>query len=180
MPKKDKKSKKALSDVAASAELSMEDESQALPTESGIEPLVDLSRIDPAKLQMARELGIDIEAIIKWANSVEARFKALEEHLPDYVQKGLQQALEKAQREHTAQRPATPAQGGQRIGIGDLLRIIGGGSGSGGYDEEMNRLVKDTMRMNLERMRADLGFTDAVKEAIVKKIAGGAASEIMK
>ena len=69
----------------------------------------------------------------------------------------------------------------QGQGLGGLFmqlapRLIGGG----GLDEEMRALNKEIMQMSIQRMKADIGFTEAIKNAVVSKIAGKAAAGLVE
>jgi len=57
---------------------------------------------------------------------------------------------------------------------------MGQGSGGSSFDEEMTALYKDMLKTNIMRMKQDMGFTDAIKNAIVTKIAGKAATDVME
>lgn len=155
------------------------------PEETTVAPMpFDISKVDPDKIKMAEDFGIPIRALAQWASSVEARFNALEQNLPKEIKQAFQQTIEAErqkqfeQMKKMGQNPQAPQQGGGLgIGIGDILRLVTQG---GGGDSEMTQLTKDLMRLNLERMKADMGFTDAIKDAVVRKIAGKAVGKIME
>lgn len=146
----------------------------------------DLSQVDPEKLQMAEDLGIPVRQIISWAISVEERFRSIEEGVPEVVERAMNRAVERARERHArAIQQRIPQgggqgqpQGGRQLGLGDILNVIGG-SGGGSADEEMLGLTKEMMKLNIESMKADLGFTRAIKNAMVTRIAGEAVKDIV-
>ena len=75
-----------------------------------------------------------------------------------------------------APNPAPQAGGASQI-FGLALQALGGG---GGVDEEMRSLNKRIMEMSINRMQADIGFTEAIKNAVVTSIAGKAAKRIVE
>jgi len=148
------------------------------------EPL-DLSSIDPKMLKMASKMGIPLEQIINWASSVEQRLNAIQQEMPAQIQKSMEAAIEsQRQKQIQALQQAAAAGGGQQpmggggIGLMDIIKLAAGSGGGGGMDEEMQRLTREIMRANLDRIKQDASFTDAIKTAIVTKIAGRAASTI--
>lgn len=125
----------------------------------------DLSKIDPAKIKLAEDMGIPITELINWAMSVEKRFQLIARDVanaPDRVVEALKAEAVKAQGERVQQ--MQQQQGGREQstgGISGALRaaremgIISSGGG-GGVDEEMQNLMKDMYRLNLARMKQDM------------------------
>ena len=145
----------------------------------------DLASIDPKMLKMASRMGIPLEQIINWASSVEQRLNAIQQEMPAQIQKSMEAAIEsQRQKQIQALQQAAAAGGGQQpmggggIGLMDIIKLAAGSGGGGGMDEEMQRLTREIMRANLDRIKQDASFTDAIKTAIVTKIAGRAASTI--
>ena len=126
-----------------------------------------------------------IEPIIQWAKSVEERLQIIGNVTPDSIAEALQKRAIEAQKERAAQpQYQAPPQGPPQQGGFDMSSImpiiaqaVGGGGGS--YDEEMQSITKEIMRANLDRIKQDSSFTEAIKSAIVAKIAGKAAVDIV-
>ena len=60
----------------------------------------DLSKVDPAKIELAEKMGIPIKQLIAWAASVEVRFAAIQRDIasaPDAVVKALKAEAAKGQ-----------------------------------------------------------------------------------
>lgn len=160
------------------------EEAEAPPTVQEA-PTIDLSGVDPKAVRMAEKFGVPVGKIIQWAQYQEARMNRIEEYLqktlPEDMKKAFTEGLQdtiKAQ----AQNVPPQTQGG-KMGLEYLLRLgaqSGLLGGRGGQDEELQRLTKDIMRANLDRMKKDGEFTDAIKNAIVTKIAGKAAGQIIE
>lgn len=143
----------------------------------------DLSTLDPKKIQLAESMGIPIRQLIAWTISVERRFKIIAEEVataPQKVVDALKAEGLKAQQERLKQGGVQPQQDSRRLGLTDLVSVLQSGGGGGGMDAEMMKLTKDMMSMNIQRMKNDMGFTDAIKKAIVSKIAGKATTDIME
>jgi hypothetical protein len=171
------------------------DSSKVLPQEPPKEATVeaaaptmpfDLSKVDPKKIELAEEMGIPIKQLINWAASVEVRFGAISKNLEEAPQKVVAALKAEAVKRQTeavqqTQQGGEPRKGGG-MGLGDLVALAkeaGLTGGGGGMDEEMLKLTKEMMHMNIDRMRQDMGFTDAIKNAIVTKIASKAVTEII-
>lgn len=160
-------------------ELPMEDPSSAL--------LRELSSIKPSKIAMAEKLGFPAAKILdrlgQYVTFTEARFQAIQEQMPQQIQKAMRMAIEDAQRQQLEQMQniqAQAGQGGRNVGeLARILRLVGAGGG-GGEDEYTKKLVRETMEMNLLRMKQDMSFTESIKTAIVGKIAGKAASKLIE
>jgi len=141
----------------------------------------DISTLDDKKLALAQEMGIPLKGILQWIVSVEKRFKIVEEEMPAKVVEALQNAARKRQEQYRQQGEDQGQTGsGQGIGLRDVLSLMGQGSGGSSFDEEMTALYKDMLKTNIMRMKQDMGFTDAIKNAIVTKIAGKAATDVME
>ena len=146
---------------------------------------IDLSKLDPKKVKMAEDLGIPVGQIINWMGTVEARFNAIQEQMPQQIQQAMEQAIQNAQQRQreeyvkAAKEGRVPQGGGGGGFFGALLEkaVLGGG---GGADEEMMQLTKDMMKLNMESIRTDISFSKALKNALVSKVAGKAIGEAAK
>lgn len=146
----------------------------------------DLSKVDPKKIALAEEMGIPIKQLIDWASSVEKRFQIIARDVaaaPQKVVEALKTEATKAQQARLKHFQETGNQGqgqNRRSGVvGELLSVLQGGGLSGGVDEEMLKMQKQMFGLNIQRMKKDMDFTDAIKNAIVTKIAGKAAAELL-
>jgi len=142
----------------------------------------DLSQIDPEKIKLAEKMGIPLQGILEWVLQTEARLTAIQEQLPHHIQNAIEQVIKKAQAEQMQQfrgmqGQGMPQGGGGGMGLMDFFKMFGGG---GGMDEELMQLNKDMMRMSIDRMKADIGFSDAIKQAVVTNIAGKAAKKLIE
>ena len=167
--------------------------SEVVPSEQPQEgvaqaPVISLEDFDPKKVAMAEEMGIPIKKLVDWVNVTEVRLQILAKSMPNQEQmtKAMEQAIQNAQqrqREEYAKAVAdgTISKGGGGGGIGEAIKFfkeIGGGGG--GQDEEMMKLTKEMMRVNIDAMRTDIGFSKAIKNALVAKITGKAIGETAK
>lgn len=146
-------------------------------------------QVPAAARAMANSIGLDVDAIVRGAAENKARLENLEKaiveiasHIEDSDKKlaPLVNAIEQAEAARK-QAPVTassnPAPQGVQ-GLGSLLQFLPQLLGGGGVDEEMRSLNKRMMEMSLNRMQADIGFTEAIKNAIVTKLAGKAAADL--
>jgi len=143
-------------------------------------------QIDPQMKALSKRFGIPLDKIIDYTQKQDTRLANVEKaiieiakHIESSDEKlaPIVSALEQAQ---TAQTQATansnPAPQGMPCGMGALMQLLPSLLGGGGGDSEM---TKRLMEMSIKRMEADIGFSDAIKQAIVTKIAGRAASDIV-
>lgn len=148
--------------------------------------------IPPAARAMAKSLGLDVDAMAKGAAENAARLENLEKTVVaiatqvDASDKKLAPLLTAIEQAQAARSQAATTAGGNPmpqgggsggIGLVDVLRLLGGGGG-GGMDEEMLKLNKQMMQMTIDRMKSDIGFTEAIKNAMVTRIAGKAAADL--
>jgi len=147
----------------------------------------DLTTVDPKTLDQAdailKPAGMSIRRLAGWANSVELRLQGIVENLEPVVQNAVEGSLRKLQAQATKQQQAYLQQNPQMAGgmggqggINQLLPLLMQG---GGQDEEMVTLQKDMFKLMLDRMRGDMDFTRSIKDAIVTKIAGKAAGDLI-
>ena len=151
--------------------------------------LFDIPKIPDKTKKALKDLGFDInidgalEQVNLWALSVEQRMQVMQKEMPKQVANELMRIAEERQKQAIAQAQASGQTNiPQTQGFGGLLmqlapRLLGGG---GGMDEEMVKLNKEIMQMSIARMKADIGFTEAIKNAVVSKIAGKAAAGLVE
>ena len=187
MTKKEPKSAKSV-EKSTKPEEPSETVSSEQPQEAPSEaPVISLEDFDPKKVAMAEEMGIPIKKLVDWVNVTEVRLQILAKSMPNQEQmtKAMEQAIQNAQQRQREEYAKAVAEGrvpkgggGGGIGLGDILKIVGGGGG--GSDEEMVKLTKDMMRVNIDAMKTDIGFSKAIKNALVAKITGKAIGEAAK
>ena len=189
------KKKKNVQTVEKQKQTPTEAVSEEQPQEDVVETPFEVPKIPDKAKNALKELGFDIsgidkafETIVGWAGSVELRFKAIQEEMPQQVANKLIEIAQKRRQEAMAKLQASggtnmpQGQGGGLGGIGTILQAIApflGGGGSSDWDEEMKNLSKDLLRAQITRMKQDMGFTEAVKNAIVSKIAAKATTDII-
>ena len=156
--------------------------SETLPKESPKEDTVktampfNLDNVDPEKMRMAEDFGIPVRALLEWANSVEARFDALDDKLPKAIGQAMNVAVEKARIRQMAEmkklaggQPTTAGGGETASLVKELIGFLKGGGGGG--DSEMVQLSKDLVRAQIDNIKTDMGFSKALKEAITRRMA---------
>lgn len=146
----------------------------------------DLSKIDPAKIQMAEDAGIPIRGMLQWIMSTEGKLaaqgKALQliiENMPNPKQ--IETAMRDAIHDFARQAPTTPTEGGQPGG-----QKQGGGSmenmfmklmlseGGGGSNAMMEKLQVELLTASIANMKADAANSRAITTAVVSQITGKA------
>lgn len=148
--------------------------------------LFDLSGFDEKKIEQAEALGIPVRAIAKrmndFAEQTNIKFQVLANAIPnkEQVKGAMAEAIAEAQnrqREEYAKavKDGKASQGGG-MGVGQILQLLSSG---GGGDSEMASLTKEMMKVNIESIRADIGFSKAIKSALVAKITGKAVSDVL-
>ena len=147
-------------------------------TQSAVEPF----DVEGIKKKIPKAFQGYIEPILSWAKSVEERLQIIGTVTPDSIAEALQKRAIEAQQQRAMQpQPQGPPQQSGGFDLNSILPLItqavGGGGGS--YDEEMQNITKEIMRANLDRIKEDSSFTAAIKSAIVTKIAGKAAGDIV-
>lgn len=162
--------------------------------ESESKPLIEVPQISKKMKAAAKGFGIDLEGIItglesvnSWAASMENRMQLIQNQMPDQIQQAMENAIESQRRKQAEMlsriQPSSAGQdqgGGMLGGLGQAIgpALLQGLLGGGGQDEEMQKLTKAIMAANLKRIEQDGLFTEAIKNAIVSKIAGKAAASI--
>ena len=158
----------------------------APPVEEKTQSTVEAFDIEGIKKKIPKAFQGYIEPILSWAKSVEERLQIIGTVTPDSIAEALQKrAIEAQQQRAVQQQQSVATQGQQQQGGGGWEQSLGpiiqealkGGGGS--YDEEMQAITKEIMRANLDRIKQDSSFTEAIKSAIVSKIAGKAAGDIV-
>ena len=130
----------------------------------------DLSKLDQKTVAMAEKMGIPLNAIMIYLNSVEERFRDIESTLPGKVADALQQRAAQRMAEAKAaqpQNPQPPASGGG--GWEQYLPMILGGGG--GETSELNKLA-------MESLRASINQGNAITAAVISKITGKAVTDV--
>ena len=155
------------------------EDAETVPSEQPQAPMAfDLSKVDPEILKTADKMGIPLGAIIQWANSVENRLQLMQDQMPQQIQQAMEQAIENARQKQIQQYRETVQQGGGSPtpgpGVMSLLGQLAPLLGGGGQDSEMVNLTKEMMKVNIESMKTDIGFSKAIKNALVAKITGKA------
>jgi len=147
-------------------------------------PVISLEDFDPKKVAMAEEMGIPLRKLVDWVNQTDVVVKILVQNMPnqEQIESAMTNAIQKAQQRQReeyskAVQGGKVPQGGGGIGLGDILRAVGGGGG--GQDEEMQKLTKEMLKVNIESIRADIGFSKAIKGALVAKITGKAVGDVL-
>lgn len=140
--------------------------------------------ISEDKIQLAEAAGIPVRPLLGWAVAVTAELQEIKKTLPDTIKAKMGEAIQEAQqramaeRQALAQTPQAEGGGGTISTILELLKTSGIAGGGGGMDEEMSKMLKEMMNLNILRMKQDMNFTDAIKNAIVSKITGKALGEM--
>jgi len=154
----------------------------SVPEKSESAPIpVDLSSIDPKKIEMAEKLGIPIGQIIQWMSSVEERFKIIQTEMPDVIVKKITEIAQQRQKQYQQQMQNPQTQGGggiagSGVGVGDLAGIINAVSGGGGADPMVQAMT--TAMMNKALVGIDL--SNALTKAVIVKIAPEMAKDLFK
>ena len=146
-------------------------------------PVIDLKDFDPKKLEFLEESGVPLKKLVDWVNTTDATLRAIKENLPQQVQTAMEQAIANAQRKQRIEYAQAVAdgkvrQGGGGIGLGDILRLVGGGGGGG--DAELLTLQKDMMRASIDNMKKDANASRLIVSAVVSKITGKAIGDVIK
>lgn len=145
--------------------------------------------LSPKQIRKAEAIGLPVNELLQWATSVEQRFQIIARDVakaPERVVDELQKRAQAAQQQRIQQMKqegVNPQQGGrggsviQALQLAQQSGILGGG---GGIDEEMMKMQKEIMSMSIQRMKADIDFTQTIKNAIVGKISAKAAASILE
>lgn len=152
---------------------------------------IDRSKISPKALEMAKKLGVDLEPIFKWAEGVDMKFQALQESLEPAVQGAIERTLtalqakaqeneQEARRQYIEKGGAPPGRSGGGGNMEGMLMQALLGGGGGGMDEEMLKLQREMMRASIDSVKADIGFTQAIKGAFVQKLTGKVIGDSLK
>jgi len=157
----------------------------ALPVEEKTPATAEPFDIEGIKKKIPKAFQGYLEPIMSWAKSVEDRLAEIQKEMPETIKASMEAAIESQRQKAIAQYQAQPQGPPQQGGFGGLEQMIGPivqealKSGGGSYDEEMQSITKEIMRANLDRIKEDSSFTAAIKSAIVAKIAGKAAGDIV-
>ena len=117
---------------------------------------IDLSGLSLDKIDLAKKMGIPLDQILNWMQSVEQRFSIIETTLPkqivDQLEARVKAAAQPPQAFPQAQPQAQGALGG--IGISDILRLIGSGGGATSTDDWLRDVGRETIGLSNEVFRA--------------------------
>ena len=167
----------------AEAQKPSPDSVEAIPQEPSQEAITpsmpfDTSKISPEMLETAKNLGLPVEEIVKWAESVEMRFAIISKNLEDAPQKvveALKAEALKRQNEMAQQMQQQPQQGGGGLGalgqLAPLLGALGGGS---------NPLQDKMMEAMFEKTMMGMDLSNALTKAMIIKLAPELAGELTK
>ena len=151
------------------------------PSQEAITPSMpfDISKISPEMLETAKNIGLPVEEIVKWAASVEMRFAIISKNLEDAPQKvveALKAEALKRQNEMAQQMQQQPQQGGGGLGaLGQLAPLLGalGGGGSNPLQDKM-------MEAMFEKTMMGMDLSNALTKAMIIKLAPELAGELTK
>lgn len=132
-----------------------------------------LNKISPEKLAMAEKFGLPLGELITYLRINEKKIEYIVNNIPD---KGeidkLNTSLSKLSKLTTA--PQTQAGGGGNMFAQFLPMLAQMGLSGGGENE----LAKQLMNMQLDRMKVDMAFTDAIKNALVSRLTSKAVDKV--
>lgn len=137
----------------------------------------DLSKVDPEKIKLAEEMGIPISQLVAWANSVEARFRIIEEEMPKKTAEALMQIAEKRRQEMIAQGQRNPqmAQGmGGLMQLAPLLQVLGGSGGGS------NPLMEKFVNAAVDKAMVGMDLSNAFMRAMIVKLSPELADAVTK
>ena len=158
------------------------------PTAEIKEPSIKdiIAGIDPGKVKMAEKMGVPLGQLITYMAYQEKKLNFVIENMPkkEDMAGAFKQGIENLQKEQMEAYQQSAGQGGQPQGQGGLAQqllplLLKTATGGGGQDEEIAALTKEMFRMNIEGMKADIGFTKALKGAMLGKYATGLVKEIV-
>lgn len=189
--RKEKKAKKKIGTVQVVATMQPSQKTEAAPSSKDLKTHLDDQpafeeavppplQLDPKLVAMAKQFNVPLDQIVKWAQKKDLQINQLQEAIETLGVKlqPLMTAIEKSQqtRAQTPQGQPMPTAGGQG-GLQMLMQILPALVGGGGGE---NPMTKRLMEMSLKRMEADIGFTEAIKNVIVTKLAGKAAASLVE
>jgi len=158
-------------------------------SEAPKDPLQEPIQIPKKVINMARKFGVPVDALVDRTNMIQQRIIGIEQAVismakavdqRDQKLAPLVRFAEEVEARRTVATQNVPPQGMPQagaLGLQDIpwREILGGGT----QDQEMVTLTKDIMKMQVERMKQDAGFVDAIKSAIVSKIATKAVGDVI-
>jgi uncharacterized protein YidB (DUF937 family) len=145
-----------------------------------------LSKIDPKKVALAEEMGIPITELVKWTESVEARFSIIMENLaqaPQKVVEALKAEAVKSQIEAADRMRQGGGQGGSgglgglAGGLGALMPLLQAFGASGGGSSSMQDKM---MEMMFNKTIQGMDLSNALTKAMIIKLAPSLADELTK
>ena len=136
----------------------------------------DLSKLDPKTVAMAEKMGIPLNAIMIYLNSVEERFRDIESTLPGKVADALQQRAAQRQAQIQAaqpQQPQPPARGGGGMDGIPWGQILGSGGGGNEGQAKLNAMAYSALDASIKQ-------GNAITAAVISKMTGKAVSEVVE
>lgn len=164
---------------------------EAKPQEIEVSLPFDISE---DKIRLAEANGIPIRQMLQWMGTVEYRFQVVAKNVNKAPQEVVRLLKLEAMKGRPENMPTGQQPSGQQGKLGltkrDLLQMVTGGGGGGGMDEEMQGLMKDMWRLNMDRMRqdmtnsmtsakADAELSHALKNALAKEFAKKTAEKLL-
>lgn len=121
-----------------------------------------------------------IEPIIQWAQSVEARFKAIETELPNTVKTKMAEAIQEAQAKAQMQpNPAAPTAQGGGFDMGQMIGLISQALGSS-PSAAPNPFAQKAQELALKGMEESVSFTSMLNNYMKQKLAQGVVKEVVE
>lgn len=160
-------------------------EQQKENTEEFKEPSIQdiIGSVDPEKVKMAEDLGIPLKAIINYMAFQEEKLNLVIEHMPkkEDMAEAFQQGLKTLTAPQPNMTPGQPMPQGQASGLmgqlSQLAPILPYLTG-GGEDNTRKQIMDNLLALQVKKMETDIGFTDAIKNALVSRLVGKAVSKI--
>ena len=123
-----------------------------------------------------------IEPIMQWAQSVEARFKAIETELPNTVKAKMAEAIEEARAKVQPQPAAAGerSQGGGGFDMGQMIGLVGEALKGGGGQPAPNPFALKAQELALKGMEESVSFTSMLNSYMKQKLAQGIVKEVVE
>jgi hypothetical protein len=123
-----------------------------------------------------------IEPIIQWAQSVEARFKAIETELPNTVKTKMAEAIQEAQVKARTQAGAASQTGqpqGAQTDMGSIIGLVSEALKGGGQAAAPNPFALKAQELALKGMEESVSFTSMLNSYMKQKLAQGVVKEVV-
>ena len=159
----------------------MNQKNPVLPVEEKTQPTATAKPFDveAIKAKIPKAFRGYIEPVMLWAESVEQRFKDMEETFPKQIVDELQSRMQARQAEAAAApvqvvAKPPPPEGGLEQYAPYLLQALGGGEDSNAA------LTKEILQESLSAMRRKADITDRFMDAIIGNISGKIAGKVVE